>query len=260
MSQTGAQKGCCGKFSLGVAGSDAFGGCFGSCCKTCPPDCCDTVYQYWECGDPVADCCQPETFAPETPTPIPAAKIFPIREDKLAYTIKGEPMASLPSFNKDEEGIMVQGFQFGPGSCPCNNVTVTISTSYCCFVVSGNSMTHVGNGTVTATPSPSFIDGCGDIIVKINGQPSPYSASDGEGISISVTAANGECNCGCCLVSTEDPCAAMYPSMVATLRKMDRGGLKLEVDTNEVIRKYNLLRKRQIANTIRKIRASRRNK
>jgi len=43
---------CCGPFARGVTASDAFGDCFGGCCDDLcpPPDCCDCVEVYLECG------------------------------------------------------------------------------------------------------------------------------------------------------------------------------------------------------------------
>jgi len=257
MVQTGAEKGCCGNFARAVPGvtENPDLQCFADCCKTCPPDCCDTLYFYFECGDPQeGECCEGAGFLDPN--------LFPTTSEETEYYYPGEELDELPDFYH-EDGTIVRALGFGPGSCPCEQIKVTLTTTYCCLILEGASAAHVGDGQVSATVDPeSASNGCGTYRaeISVNGgawQSSPVSVQDDDSIQVRVVAEDGDCDCYCCYLSSEDPCnygAEMFAAQSVS------GGLKLVVNRDAVLRRYHSIQQAHAINAFRNWKKDKKNK
>lgn len=252
MAQTGAEKGCCGDFALGFPGTatDPALQCFADCCNSCPPDCCDTLYFYYEC------CCEE---AEEEASFLPQ---FPLVDEDTDYYFAGEKLGRLPSFTPDDQP-MVRGLDVVGsvvGSCPCESLTITLTTSYCCFVLGGGaSATHVGDGTVSASISAGS-GYCGDYSaeISVNGgawQSGAVAVSDNDTVSVRLVVSGDDtcpeevCDgCECSFIGSEDPCD--YGTELFALRTTPTGN-RLTVNREAVMRRYHTLRQPQMIQALR---------
>jgi hypothetical protein len=254
MAQSGADKGCCGNFAQGVPGiaSDPSQQCFADCCNICPPDCCDTIILHYECGDPPPStpCCGGPSYLAN---PRFESSLYPSKKESTKYFVPGQgylDLPDLPNFEQDDETILLHGFGFGPGSCPCEPITVTITTSACCLIGGGgSSVTVVGDGTVSASGPGSAANGCGTYVTQLSVNGGPWTTgsvavSDNDSVSVRVMSIDGDCNCGCCLLSAEDPCEPYGPAMFS-IRSVS-GGLKLIVNQDAILRRYRSLKATQM--------------
>lgn len=252
MAQTGAEKGCCGNFALGVPGtaSDPSLQCFADCCNTCPPDCCDTLYFYYSC------CCEESEETELLPQ-------FPIAAEDTDYYFPGDTLGGLPNFTLDDQP-MVRALDAVPigsvvGSCPCEELKITLTTSYCCFILGGGaSATHVGDGSVSASVSGTS-GYCGDYSaeISVNGgawQSGPVAVADNDSVSVRlVVSGTQDCpegcdSCECAFIRSEDPCN--YSAEMFALQATPTG-LRLVVNREAIMRRYNTLKQPQIINALR---------
>lgn len=253
MAQTGKQKGCCGTFALGSYGvaSDPALQCFADCCKVCPPDCCDEATLIFRCGDPwdkPCDCSPtPATMTSErSPTETEFAQdLYPTSNEETDYYFPGDDLIELPGFEQ-EDGTILRAFSFGPGSCPCEDITVTVTTGWCCFVVGGAGGTQVGDGTVSASGGGGCGNGCGDVyVIKVSANGGPWqvggaAVSDGDSFSVGIfMEGDSDCSCSCCLIQTIDPCAPYSAEMFRSTPT--HSGLTLKVDQQALLRRAESL-------------------
>jgi hypothetical protein len=252
MVQTGAEKGCCGNFALGIPGlaTDPSLQCFVDCCRPCPPDCCDTLYFYFYCGEPSeSDPCCGETSFFQT---------FPLGEEDTEYYFSGEQLDELPSFLKDfESEAILRKLEDPPavGSCPCEEIQITLTTTNCCFVLGGDaSAVHVGDGWVEVSISPSS-GVCGNYIAEVSVNGGAWTsglaqAEDNDTVSVRLrNSGNEDCpDCECCFTRSEDPCN--YGSEMFFLQKTSTGA-KLVVNQEAIIRRHYTLQNPQIIQLMR---------
>ena len=261
MVQTGAEKGCCGNFALGVPGvaTDPSLQCFADCCdKMCPPDCCDTYYFYYKCGEESDEdpCCGGQTLR--------ASGVYPDSQENTNYFFPGDALVELPDFTLNDQPMVralgslpVYGSVVGsiPYGCGCEEITVTLTTDYCCFVNGGihfHGIIHVGDGIVTvyATPDSGL---CGKYVpeLSVNGGPWMKSAAaqDNDIITVRLSyTGNGECpNCECCQTGSEDPCN--YRAELFTPVTTSKGS-KLIINKEALLRRYHTIRQTQVIRSL----------
>lgn len=140
----------------------------------------------------------------------------------------------------------------GGGSCevPCNDITVTVTTSGCCLEGDSSSLVAVGDGTVTASAGGSADAACGTITPYVNGTANSAVVSDGDAISITLQSADGSC-CPCifCSGSCTSPHGGT-PLAVFYRKRNIKKGIKNKILVNKkalidkVIKQKRKLRKR----------------
>ena len=172
------------------------GGWCGCNCQCCPPvGCCTQVNQTWECGT--------GTGAWEGPPPNNGCDCTPVTAPLWSGLNLTEGLdIPMPNFNYGMATDEDNGFVWALVGCsvPCATVSVTITTSGCCLQVSGNSITVVGSGTISASVGIGPGD-CGPLTAYVNGSPGSAYLTDCTGVSITLGVTNGAC-CSCCLIST----------------------------------------------------------
>jgi hypothetical protein len=116
-----------------------------------------------------------------------------------AKNLPGLPQ--MPSFDEEELETGPFVFALAAGGCvPCTTATVTLTTTGLGFWLGGGvgSIAMVGDGTVTASVSPTFINGCGNLTPTVNGNNYTYSGSDGDGISVGLSNDDSSEDCSAC--------------------------------------------------------------
>ena len=184
---------------------------------------------------------------------------FPAMDDNVDYYFAGEKLGSLPKFSLEDQLLSAQDDPPVVGSCPCESITITLTTSYCCFVYSGGtSATHVGDGTVSASVSAGS-GYCGDYSaeISVNGgawQSGAVAVSDNDTVSVRlVVSGSDSCpdvceGCTCGFISGEDPCN--YAAEMFALQATSTGA-RLLVNREAVMRRYNTLKQPRIIQALR---------
>lgn len=225
-------KDCCGPFKYGVPGRavNPKQQCFVDCCDNmCPPeDCCDVVHIYYKCGskDEEYECdCTYEN----------------INFHGLLLKKKNN-LPPIPSFNLSQQNSTQENFNL-VCSIPCSQTVLTITTSGCCIYMVGTALYAVGDGDLTYQLSENSLEGCGEILLTINGQ-----VKDGDEIEITLEPSDGCCKC--CEVKREcDPETPMW-----VLKK--EGNKKFfSLNKTKFIRRLNTLRKQKIIKKFTKIKS-----
>ena len=246
MATSGANLGCCGPFVRGRTGSDAYGGCFGECCRTCPPDCCDELFAYYECG------------TAQSPD-------FPDGCD-CVYDSSGFMASSsvpLPSFNLDSNIIQPEeanGFVFalaGGCSVPCATIVVTATptNNTCCLEGGGSDGFYLigGPGGAIISASPSATDGCGSFEITATGPSGTVTGvnsititgDDGDYISTSIAPLNDPDNCcPCCFTKRQDPCAPYTTPLFVRRKIKDKN--RIFYNRKEMIKRLNKMHKAKV--------------
>ena len=217
-------------------GTGSWCGCNCKCCP--PPGCCTSVTQTWQCGTNTSiwDGGIPNDGCTCIPTTTPLWSGLNIAESLDI------PM---PNFNygmEIDEDDNENGFVWALVGCsiPCATVTVTISTSGCCLQVSGNSITVVGSGTVSASVGSGPSD-CGALTAYVNGSPDSAYLTDCSGVSISITPTNETC-CSCCLISTS--CSAtLFAPIMYRKNLIQQGTNKVYLNKQNLIDRIQKLRR-----------------
>jgi hypothetical protein len=117
---------------------------------------------------------------------------------------------------------------------PCSTYSVTLSTSGCCFVVNGNSITHIGVGTVTA----SVGGGACPVTASVNGGGSSASVGDCGGVGVSLTSSD-PC-CSCCAGSVSVAFAVNATAVLKNnilVRTKKQGESKLKINKSVLVKK-----------------------
>jgi hypothetical protein len=161
---------------------------------------------------------------------------------------EGEIEIPFPNFNfgmvQDEEAEEDGGFVWALQGCsiPCASVSVSISTTGCCLQVSGNSITVVGSGTVSASAGSGPGD-CGAITVYVNGSPGSAALSNCDGVTISLSPENGTC-CSCCLVNTT--CSGtLFAPIILRQQNIQAGTNKVYLNKRNLLERIRTLRRRK---------------
>jgi len=216
-------------------------------CQCCPPaGCCTGVNQTWECGTSDA--------AWEGGTPNNGCACINYTASSLLWSglnlAEAELGIPFPNFNfgmLDEEIESLaeeDGFVWALQGCsiPCATVSVSISTDGCCLQVSGDSITVVGSGTVSASAGSGPGD-CGAITVYVNGSPGSAYLNNCDGVTISLSPENGTC-CGCCLVQTT--CSGtLFAPIILRQNNIQTGTTKIYLNKKNLVDRINKLRRRK---------------
>jgi hypothetical protein len=222
-------------------GTGSWCGCNCQCCP--PPGCCTGVTQTWECGT--------TSGAWEGPPPNNGCDCIDQTASQLMWAglnlAEGEIEIPFPNFNfgmvqdePEEDGGFVWALQ--GCSIPCASVSVSISTTGCCLQVSGNSITVVGSGTVSASAGSGPGD-CGAITVYVNGSPGSAALNNCDGVTISLSPANGAC-CSCCLVNTT--CSGtLFAPIILRQQNIQAGTNKVYLNKRNLLERIRNLRRRK---------------
>ena len=159
--------------------------------------------------------------------------------NNVNYSIIGENMGAIPEFSSApiKNNGFIQSMSSGNCSIPCIDVTITVSISYCCLIISGGGLTSVGQGQVSASVSPSSAGDCGTLSAQINGSSGSVWVDDNTSINISLVISGGICPCASCLISVEDPCASAYAMKMYRGIIKTRSSVILQLNTSEIKRK-----------------------
>lgn len=212
------------------------GGWCGCNCQCCPPSgCCTSVTQQFQCGTPSADYEGSPNDGCTCSTSSPFWAGLNLAEGELSI-----PMPNF-SFDAEDEDEFVWALTNGC-SIPCATVSVTITTTGCCLKVSGNSITVVGSGTVSASASGGGPAACGTLTANVNGTPNSAALNNCDAVTITLTSA--ETCCSCCVVSTT--CTPMLFSPVM-IRKtsINEGTTKSYLNKAALIERMQKLRRRK---------------
>lgn len=136
-------------------------------------------------------------------------------------------------------------------SCPCEEITVSLSAS-CCFEknsCSGSSVTARGEGTVSASVSGGSAC-CGPYTLLINGSSGgSINVNHGDGVSISVVATGdgcGCCNTGCNMGTFPDCSPSGTTAFLGSKAPIYvRVGNKLYLNEQRLLSKLRSIKKRE---------------
>ncbi len=172
---------CIGPVGVGCGGGSPGGDWCGCDCYCCPPDGCHSyVGISFDCGSP---------NDPNDEVPflggcacLPPVSSFMMRPSTSLFD--DDPKVTKPQ-KEDEIQALAEC------EIPCGGYLVTLTTTGCCFLVDGQTITHIGTGTVTANVSA---EACAPT-ASVNGGGSSVAVGDCEGVSVSLSASEPCCDC-----------------------------------------------------------------
>jgi hypothetical protein len=255
---------CCGPFKYGTPGRavNPSQQCFVDCCgNMCPPeDCCDEILIYIKCGSKnkeyECDC----TY-----------------ENINFHGILLKKKNNLPPIPKFDLSAQeeISNFEL-VCSIPCSQIIITLTTTGCCLYMVGGKIFAVGDGEINFQLSEESIEGCGDVLLSINGYKTYESfltteggdplitedgkrivlkksqtvqIKDGEEVVLSMKTSEDEC-CKCCEVKREcDPTNPMW------MLKEKNNKKTLSINKYKFIKRLNLLRKQKVLKKSKKIKS-----